>query len=417
MTGTRVASVTYDYYPFDITVRRLAEAAVDAGLEMDVFCIRQPGEAARETYHGVTIHRLPITRGFGQSFVVTALSWVWFTLLTGLYLAWYTPRRRYQVIHAHNMPDFVVFAALVPRLFGARVILEVQDVSPELLTAKAGSSERSLKRRIAELQERVSVWFADIVVTVGWPFEEKLLQRGAPRSKLRIVINSADPKVFPASRRFTPDDALRPVTPPHDGTAPFIIMYWGTVTKRNGLATAIQALALARRQAPTLRLDIMGRGEEIARLQELAEAEGVADAVRFSGPVPTEQIVDFITHGDVGVIPYLADGFADLVLPTKAYELAWLGRPIIASDTPAIHSMFGSRSIILCQPEQPEDFARAFVELYQQPELRRSLVSNANADYEPYRWELMAKRYVDLLTWLATTPRAGLRLSPEAEVA
>ena len=413
MAGTRVASVTYDYYPFDVRVRRLAEAAVDAGHEMDVICIRQEGEAAREVYHGVTIYRLPITRGFGQSLAATAVSWAWFTLLAGMYLAWLMPRRRYQVIHAHNMPDFIVFSALIPKLFGARVILDVQDVSPELLTAKAGGRERKLTRRIAELQERLSTWFADIVVTVGWPFERKLLERGTPQEKLRIILNSADPKIFPAAKRFAPDEALRPVTPPRDSSAPFIIMYWGTIAQRNGLATAIRALALARREAPALRLDIMGRGEEIPHLQALAEAQGVGDAVRFSGAVPAEEIVDFIVHGDVGVIPYTVDGFADLVLPTKAYELAWLGRPIIASDTPAIRSMFRADSIMLCQPDQPEEFARAFVELYQQPEKRRALVASATDDYEPYRWEMMAARYSSLLTWLATAPRVALRVKPE----
>jgi glycosyltransferase involved in cell wall biosynthesis len=411
---TRVASVTYDYYPFDVRVRRLAEAAVDAGHEMDVICIRQEGEAAHETYNGVTIYRLPITRGFGQSLPMAALSWVWFTLMAAIYLAWLTPRRRYQVIHAHNMPDFVVFSALIPKLFGARVILDVQDVSPELLTAKAGGRERKLTRRIAELQERLSTAFADIVVTVGWPFERKLLERGTPQEKLRIIINSADPKIFPAAKRFAPDEALRPMTPPHDETAPFIIMYWGTLAQRNGLATAIRALALARREAPTLRLDIMGRGEEIPQLRALAEAEGVADAVSFTGPAPAEGIVDFIVHGDVGVIPYTVDGFADLVLPTKAYELAWLGRPIIASDTPAIRSMFRPASIMLCQPDQPEEFARAFVEMYRYPEKRRAMVASAQDDYEPYRWEAMAQQYASLLTWLASAPRAALRVRPEA---
>jgi hypothetical protein len=30
------------------------------------------------------------------------------------------------------------------------------------------------------------------------------------------------------------------------------------------------------------------------------------------------------------------------------------------------------------------------------------LIANAEQDYEPYRWESMAKRYQDLLTSLAT---------------
>jgi glycosyltransferase involved in cell wall biosynthesis len=163
----------------------------------------------------------------------------------------------------------------------------------------------------------------------------------------------------------------------------------------------MRAIKLALPQAPTLRLDIMGRGESVPALKRLAEDLGIADRVRFSDPVPADQIVDFVTHGDVGIIPYHADGFADLVLPTKAYELAWLRRPIIASDTPAIRSMFGPQSIRLCQPEDDAGFAQALADLYHNPDERRRMVVGAADDYEPYRWELMAARYTELLAALA----------------
>ena len=396
-----VLTVTYDYYPFDVTSRRLAEAAVDAGYTVEVICIRQEGEAAHEVYNGVTIHRLPLTRGFGQSLPATILNWGLFTALAGAAAARIGRGYPFDVVHVHNMPDFVVFAALIPKLLGGRAILEIQDTSPELMSAKASGRKRAALRWAASLQERISTRFADMVITVGQPFERKLLERGVPASKLRIILNSADPRIFPASRRFSADDALRPVAAPHDASAPFIVMYWGTLAQRNGLATALRALALAAPQAPNLRLDIMGRGEEIPELKRLAESLGVGERVSISDPVPAERIVDFVTHGDVGVIPYNVDGFTDLVLPTKAYELAWLQRPIIASETTGIRSMFRPESVMFCEPENPQSFAEALITLYQQPEKRRALVMNASADYEPYRWERESQRYVALLAELA----------------
>lgn len=397
----RVLSITYDYYPFDVRVRRMAEAAVDAGYEVDVLCLRQEGEARSEVYNGVNIHRLPLSRGFGQSLPTTVLNWLLFTAVAGADATRRHLSRSYDVVLAHNMPDFLVFAALLPKLLGAKVALDVEDVSPELMAAKARGRKREALRWIASLQERLSTRFADLVITVGQPFERKLLARAVPAAKLHIILNSADPHIFPESRRFSADDALRPVSPPQTQDAPFIVMYWGTLAQRNGLSTAIRALALALPDAPTLRLDIMGRGEEIPELKRLADSLGIADHVLFNDSVPSEHIVDFVTHGDVGIIPYRADGFADLVLPTKAYELAWLRRPIIASNTPAIRSMFRPESLVLCTPDDPESFARALVELYHQPEKRRALVESASADYEPYRWEAVARQYAALLANLA----------------
>jgi glycosyltransferase involved in cell wall biosynthesis len=100
-----------------------------------------------------------------------------------------------------------------------------------------------------------------------------------------------------------------------------ILMYHGTVASRNGLDIAIRALALAHHAVPHVRLDIKGRGEFILTLMQLAQALGVSEHVVFSEPCQPEELVDFVTHGDVGIIPYRHDGFMELVLPTKAMNL------------------------------------------------------------------------------------------------
>ncbi|HEY7832329.1 MAG TPA: glycosyltransferase family 4 protein [Ktedonobacterales bacterium] len=397
MTAPRIAAVTYDFYPFDIRVRRMAEAAVDGGFEMHVICLRQPGEAREEVCAGVHVHRLPLGRGFGQSLPVTVAGWAWFTLLASAVLTRQHLRQRYDVVIAHNMPDFLVYAGLLPKLFGAKLVLDVQDVSPELMAAKASGRKRALLFRLAAWQERAATWVSDQVITVGWPFEERLLARGVRPRKLSLILNSADPKLFPAARQ----EPAPWLTATDRAARPFTLMYYGTLAERNGMATAIRALALARRTVPQVRLDIMGRGEEVPALKRLAEDLGVGDAVAFNDPCPSERIVDFVLHGDVGIIPYHRDGFADLVLPTKAYEMAWMRRPIIASDTAAIRSMFRPGAALLCDPDRPETFADAIVELYQHPERQAAMVEQAAEDYQAYRWELMRERYQSLLAGLA----------------
>jgi glycosyltransferase involved in cell wall biosynthesis len=393
--------ITYDWYPFDPLVRRIAEAAVDGGYEIDVICLRQETEARSEVYHGVQVHRVPMNRGFGKSLVSTVVSWCWFSILAALMVARLHFKRRYAVIHVHNMPDFLVFSALIPRLFGAKVILHVQDTSPELMTAKAGKKRNALVYQLAVWQEQISCWFAHHVVTVGKPFEELLLARGVPARKMTILLNSADPKMFPAERR---QDAPPIVL---DQERPFRVMYHGTLAYRNGLDTAIHALVLARREIPQLQLAIQGRGESLSDLKQLAEELGVAEHVIFTPPCPSEQIVDFVVSGDVGIIPYRSDGFMELVLPTKAYEFAWMQRPIIASDTPAIRSMFRPESIRLCDSTSVESFAAAILDLYQHPEKRSQLVKNASEDYQPFEWSSMAQRYQNLIASLAQQRQRG----------
>jgi len=289
------------------------------------------------------------------------------------------------------MPDFLVFSALFPKLLGAKVLLEVQDVSPELMEAKADGRKRRILKRLAIWQERISTAFAHHVITVGQPFEKLLLQRGVHAEKITIILNSADSKIFSAARRSAR------LTETSDETRPFIVMYHGTAAERNGLDVAICALAQARRVIPQLRLDIKGRGEHIPILKQLAVELGVSEHVVFSEVGPIEEVVDFVVRGDIGIIPHRCDSFMRLILPTKAYEFAWMHRPMIASDTLAMRSMFRPESIVLCDPSRPESFAEAIIDLYQHPEKRARMVANAAEDYIPYRWEIMAKRYQQLL--------------------
>ena len=152
---------------------------------------------------------------------MTILQWCWFLLLAGATVTWLHLKRAYDVVHVHNMPDFLVFSALFPKLLGAKIILEVQDVTPELMAAKAKGRQRKIVFRLATWQERISTAFAHHVITVGWPFEELLLQRGVPKEKITIILNSADPKLFPPLRRYPlPCESCR------GGTAVYCDVSW-----------------------------------------------------------------------------------------------------------------------------------------------------------------------------------------------
>ena len=45
-------------------------------------------------------------------------------------------RRPFDLVHVHNMPDFLVLAAAGPRRRGARVLLDIHDLTPEFYAAK-----------------------------------------------------------------------------------------------------------------------------------------------------------------------------------------------------------------------------------------------------------------------------------------
>lgn len=397
MSSLHIGIVTFDRYPFEPRAFRETQAAISAGHSVDVICLRESHVSNREIRNGVRVFHMPISRGLNGSLAHTIFRWCCFLLLAAMKITQLHLKDRYDLVHVHNMPDFLVFAALIPKLFGAKIILDVQDVSPELMAAKVQKKGllRGIVIQLAIWQERISTGFAHHVVTTGTPFEQILLKRGVPRKKITSVLNSADPQIFPMERRCSP-----PYESSSEESRPFIFMYHGTLARRNGLDKAIRALAIARQTVPQFRLDIQGGGDHLLYLKELAETLGVSDAVKFTDYCPIDKLVDFVIHGDVGIIPYGNDGFEEYVLPTKAYEFAWMQRPIIASNTYAISTMFRPESISLCDPDRPESFAEAMIDLFQHPEKRAAMIASASEDYLPYKWELMAEAYQRLLTSL-----------------
>lgn len=418
MEPIRVCAITTDCYPEDPLVRRTAEAAASAGIEYHVICSMREGQPKYELFHDVHIHRIRIRDGEGKALgrisarPLFQMLFLW--SLFGFLAFWKVTRLhwkfKFHVVHVHNLPDFLVFSALLPRLLGARVILGVQDVTPELMRAKAKGIARWPTVVLATLQERISTAFADHVLTVGWPFEEPLMKRGVPRAKLSSVLNSADPKIFPAEKR------TEPFLGEASAERPIILMYHGTISERNGLDVAIRAFAKARVAAPYLRLHLNGAGDAVPYLKELAQSLDVSEHMSFFPHGPLEKVVDFIVQGDIGIIPYRSDGFMDMVLPTKAYELSWMRRPMIAASTFAIRSMLRPSSVRLCEPSNVDSFADAIVELYKHPQKRLELVTSAWQDYAQYRWEVMAERYCLLLSKLARRQPQRAKFKRSVEV-
>lgn len=405
MSSLHVGTIIFDKFPFEPRSLRQAEAATRAGYQVDVICLRQDQEKKYEVYRDIHIYRVPISRSYDGSSLQSSIAlWCWFLILAAIKVTRLHIKNRFDVIHVHNMPDFLVFAALIPRLLGTKLILDVQDVSPELMAAKFNGKGwlRAILMRLAKWQEHISIGFSHHVVTTGDPFEQILIKRGVPQQKITKIYNSADPQHFPERCRC-------PL--PYDSSSvegrPFIIMYHGTLPRRKGLDKAIRALAIARQSVPQLRLHIQGNGEQLPFLKELAVTLGVNDSVIFTDLCPADKVVSFVVRGDVGIIPNERGGFEEYVLPTKAYEYAWMHRPIIASDTYALRSMFRPESIYLCDPDKPESFAEAMIDLYQHPEKRRNMITNAFEDYLPSRGEIMGERYEQLLISLCEKQEPG----------
>src|SRR5438477_13129778 len=101
MISLRVCAITFDWYPFDVLVRRTAEAAADAGYQVDVICLRQPGQKVHEICHGVQVYSIPMYRSFGRSLAFTILKWFCFLISAGVLVTRLIFIKRYAISLIH----------------------------------------------------------------------------------------------------------------------------------------------------------------------------------------------------------------------------------------------------------------------------------------------------------------------------
>jgi len=390
----RVAMVGYTFYESDARLKMYVEYLVNSGYHVDVIALEDPHCAPPQNTEHVSFYR-PRQRKFErQGMVEYIVDYVSFTLACAvILLKHHLAGRRYDVVHVNNMPNFLLFAALPIRLLGARTILDVHDTMPEILEVRSRSKRLKWYVACLKFEEWLCLKLADVVITSEHTKRERLVENGLDRRKSTVLLNLADPGLFP--ERSVPQTA-------HSSGGPFRIVFHGTLTWRLGVDTAIRAIALARKHIPLIRFEITGDGEQRAELMELAKELGVDSLVQFSdGFVPVEALAGRLAGADLGVMASRVNKATDLMLPVKLLEYVQMGIPCIVVPTKSITHYFAEPSVKFVPPDDPASLADAIVNLFRHPEKRHDMARTARAFYKTYNFGRQRETYMQIIADLA----------------
>ena len=292
----RHCMVVHAYYPLGETrVEREAHALINQGYEVDVVCLKLSGETSEETINGVGIYRMPVSRHKKSARFIQLLEYLAFFFLAAIKVSTLYFEKRYGSVQVHNLPDFLVFSALIPKIFGARVILDIHDLMPDFYASSVDGDFSSFPVKLILWEEKFSCRFADHVICVTGNARQALIDRGVPLSKISIVMNVADSKIF---FRLPNNEVSGRI----DGE--FRLVYHGTMTKRYGVDLLVKAVARIRQEIPEVELLLIGKGEFrddlIALSKELDAEEKISFApnLMLAGDLP-----GILRTCDVGVVP------------------------------------------------------------------------------------------------------------------
>jgi len=264
---------------------------------------------------------------------------------------------------------------LAGKLRGASILLNVQDIHPDL-SIQSGILRNPLAIRFAQALEKWVYRVSDHIVVIGEGFRRNLLDKGVPAEKMTILPNWVDtdflkplPKDNPVARKYGLQDK-------------FVVMYSGTISISSNLALERVLEAAGRLKGEEdLLFVIVGEGLKKDSLLEKARGLGL-DNVRFLPFQPYEDLPNLLASSDVLLVP-LDSEKSQLSVPSKLYNFLAAGRPILGLATPDSEVAALIRETdcgAVAAPDDREGFAETLLGLMRDPESLRRMARNGR-DY------------------------------------
>jgi glycosyltransferase involved in cell wall biosynthesis len=380
-----VCMLAYAHYINDARIKSYVRTLEDQGHRVDVIALRDDESEIDVLRTGNIFYVM--SKYQGQSTLMYVWSYLKFFLKSLFFLTFRSFRHRYDVVHVHNMPNVLVFAAIVPKMLGARVMLDIHDLMTANYMAKFSVGENDWPIKALKIEQRLSAMFADHVFCADHNQQDYLVEYcGVARQKITVLMNLPNVDMFMPVTTEKRDDVFR-------------IVYHGTIAHRLGIDLIVRAVARVANRIP-VELWIYGSGDYLPEALELSSQLGLDGKVHFSRKFfPVEQIPQMVSGMDLGIIGNRRNLACDrYMLPVKLLEYVYLGVPVVAPRLAVIARYFDDTMVRYYEPENLEQMADAIVELYQEREKREHLARTALMFYQDHNPQVQADRYLDLLT-------------------
>jgi len=382
----KICIIVHSYYLRDARIQREAETLIEAGHSVDVICLKESRASHKEIHKDVMIYKLPVYRNRGTK-LRYFLEYGIFFFLSIFTVGFFHIIKHYDVILIATMPDFLVFAGIIPRLFGAKIILDVHDLMPEIFLAKYVTSENSIWMKSLRIIEKISFRFPDHIVTVHQIYADLIAKRNKlDLKKITPVMNFADERIFNRNEyngKFNTKNG-------------FILIYSGTIAERYGVDTAIRAIPFLKDHIPHLKLIILGEGDHQIKFNKLAEDLEVIKWVEFHSPVPVDGVPRILREASIGLCPLANNRAFQLAFPLKIYEYLSVGLPIIASRTRVLEYYYKDL-LFYMEAEDEYSLAQVVLEIYEHPDIAIEKVKKGQEFLDRNNWRKEKHKLIELI--------------------
>ena len=328
-------------------------------------------------------------------------------------------QKRPDVLIATSPQFFCGWAGtLVSTLRRLPFLLEIRDIWPESIAAVGALKQRFLMH-VLELLERLMYRSATHMVTVGSGYQRQLVLRGVDAVKISVVTNGVDQELF---RGNVDGDEVRER---HRVNGDFVCSYVGTLGMACELSLVVRAAKLLKDKGRhDIKFMLVGDGAVRQTLEQQVRDVGV-DNVIFTGRVDKKEVPAYLAAADACLVHLRKQELFKSVLPSKMFEAAGMGKPIILGVEGCAAEFVNSAACGICiEPESEVDLAAAIERLADERRLGQEMGrSGRGYVLRHFDRDQLSRDYLDVIrrtclpAVVVTAPSAAAATAAAAEEA
>jgi glycosyltransferase involved in cell wall biosynthesis len=377
----RILMMVENYFPQDTRVKNEAVLLTEAGYHVSVIALREKGQVVTEVVNGVQVYRVPNLELFKKTSGGSAnragllflklrsslgylVEYCYFTAACLGVSTYVFVRRGFDVIHAHNPPDTLFVVAVPFKLLGKKFVFDHHDLCPELYRSRY-RTEDGFYSRLLKVFEWCSLKLADITIATNESYKQVQMKRAKRDPQTIFVVRNGPDKL-----------RMSPVAPCPRLKAmnKCILCYVGSLNPQDGVDYLLRSLRylLHDLKRSDFHCVIMGTGDSLQDLRELAGKLQLNGCVELTGFVPDEDLQANLAAADICVDPDPSSPLNDLSTWIKIMEYMAYAKPIVSFDLKETRFSAGEAAIYV-KPNGEAEFAETIAQLMEQPELRKRM--------------------------------------------
>lgn len=389
----KILMVLNNTFPTDIRVEKEALSLVEAGHEVGLLSISDYEKSEVTVYKGIKVYRVAVSTFTLKKMYGLAAMIPWIDRVVAKQVLKIFEHETYDAIHLHDLYLFGA-ASILRKKIKAHFIGDLHENYVDALKDYKWSTTYPNKLFISfskwERKEREWLQLFDRIIVVNEGMRDKNIEKGVPAKDITVISNSIDITIF--------DEYEMDANTIKRYQDYFTLVYVGGFINNRGLEHVVRGMKRLKNYNPKIKLLLVGDGEMMGVLKELAKELDIEDVVDFEGWQPQEKIRSYLKASDVGLVPFKRTPQTDNSSSNKLYQYMHCGLPILATNCTSVEKLVTEEECgIIYEEENVDQFVKNVIKLYENESLSKQLAnSGKEAIKEKYNWGVDAEKLINV---------------------